>query len=163
MICELIVKFTVEQESVPGLQALSLHKIYVARDVEFSQNFWRQIYKTVDKLCWWLLPFGHRTSSVFGRSSRHSSGRETAACLLREWARCVPARSGWPGGLVCLSCRTRCRRGSAGPPDHNTDKSLAWIHLGPSQLTLIWENNTRYTPSNVYYLQPHFPQKHAHG
>lgn len=39
MICELIVKFTVEQESAPGLQALRLHKIYVASNIEFSQNF----------------------------------------------------------------------------------------------------------------------------
>lgn len=38
MICELIVKITVEQESAPGLQVLSLHKICVASDVEFSQN-----------------------------------------------------------------------------------------------------------------------------
>lgn len=29
MICELVVKFTVEQESAPGLQVLSLHKIYM--------------------------------------------------------------------------------------------------------------------------------------
>lgn len=37
MIWELIVKFTVEQESAPSLQALSLHKIYVASDNVFTE------------------------------------------------------------------------------------------------------------------------------
>lgn len=70
------------------------------------------------KLIVLLLLFDHRTAFVSGRFWKRSSGTKTCVCILgpRQTSDSGTVRSARLGGLVCRSCRTRCRRVWVGPP-----------------------------------------------